>query len=226
MSEEQKMEEQVRDYDGNSIYGNYKESLRAYGLVMEAKVGEVIREAGNGFEHISQRLKSEESMRDKCRRKGVEETTENALHIVHDAIGLRIVCRFMDEVQKAAEILRHYGREGRCFQVVEEKDYITNVKPNGYRSYHMVLKVEKEQARALMADQRSGEGPLPEFPALFYVEVQLRTIAMDTWAALEHEMKYKKDIQGAELISKELKRCADELASCDVSMQTIRDLIR
>ena len=63
-------------------------------------------------------------------------------------------------------------------------------------------------------------------PGRFFVEVQLRTIAMDSWAALEHEMRYKRDVENPELIGRELKRCADELASCDVSMQTIRNLIR
>ena len=63
-------------------------------------------------------------------------------------------------------------------------------------------------------------------PGLFYAEAQIRTIAMDSWAALEHTMKYKKDLKNAELITSELKRCADEMASTDMSMQTIRDLIR
>ena len=62
-------------------------------------------------------------------------------------------------------------------------------------------------------------------PGNFYVEIQLRTIAMDSWAALEHKLKYKKNIANQELIIAELKRCADEMASCDISMQTIRDLI-
>ena len=88
--------------------------------------------------------------------------------------------------------------------VVNEKDYIKNVKPNGYRSYHMILKTD--------------EG--------LYAEVQLRTISMDTWAALEHHMKYKKEVTvNVDLIVSELRRCADELASTDVSMQAIRDLI-
>jgi len=89
-------------------------------------------------------------------------------------------------------------------KIFEEKDYIKSAKPNGYRSYHMILKTD--------------DG--------FFVEVQLRTVSMDTWASLEHHMKYKKNISGnEELISKELKRCADELASTDVSMQAIRNLI-
>ena len=63
-------------------------------------------------------------------------------------------------------------------------------------------------------------------PGRYFAEIQLRTLAMDSWASLEHEMKYKKHIQNPEMISRELKRCADELASCDLSMQTIRNLIR
>lgn len=65
-----------------------------------------------------------------------------------------------------------------------------------------------------------------ENPGQFYVEIQLRTLAMDSWASLEHELKYKKSIQNQEIITAELKRCADELNSCDLSMQTIRQLIR
>lgn len=98
--------------------------------------------------------------------------------------------------------------------VVEEKDYILNVKPNGYRSYHMILEVIT---------------PFPDCDGnengKYYIEIQLRTIAMDSWASLEHQMKYKKNITNHERITKELKRCADELASCDLNMQTIRKLI-
>ena len=88
--------------------------------------------------------------------------------------------------------------------MIEEKDYITHAKKNGYRSYHMIMR----------------------FDGMYYVEFQIRTISMDVWAALEHQIKYKKDVGGnLELISSELKRCADELASTDLSMQTIRDMI-
>ena len=99
--------------------------------------------------------------------------------------------------------------------VITEKDYIKNVKPNGYRSYHMILQLEAPY-----------EDIMGNNPGKWYAEVQLRTIAMDSWAALEHELKYKKSIANSRMIESELKRVADELASCDVSMQTIRDLIR
>lgn len=151
-------------------------------------------------EHMLARVKSEESMREKCRRKGFPETTESALNRIYDAIGVRIVCGFLSDVYA----VRDHIAASPDFCVVEERDYIMHAKPNGYRSYHMIL--------------RSQEG--------YYAEVQIRTISMDTWAALEHHLQYKKPHVGNQkLIVQELKRCADELASTDVSMQTIRDML-
>ena len=151
-------------------------------------------------EHILSRVKSEESMRDKCRRKGIPETTESALEQIHDAIGIRIVCAFVEDVFTMRDAIAAFED---C-KVIEEKDYIRHAKPNGYRSYHMIIR----------------------YRDAYYAEFQLRTISMDTWAALEHHLKYKKQVQGnTDLIVAELKRCADELASTDISMQTIRDMI-
>ncbi len=151
-------------------------------------------------DHCLSRIKSDESMREKCRLHGLPETRESALNEIHDAIGIRIVCSFLSDVYTILDYLKHLpGTE-----VIQEKDYIRHAKANGYRSYHLIIRV-------------SGK---------YYVEIQLRTISMDTWAALEHQLKYKKNVLGNEnLITSELKRCADELASTDVSMQTIRDMI-
>ncbi len=163
------------------------------------------------FEHLSARIKGEDSMREKLRRKGLEETPRNALREIRDGIGLRVVTLFIDDVYENAARLK--AMPG-C-RVIQEKDYIRNAKPNGYRSYHMILEVETEEADV--------EGLVPGH---YFAEIQLRTIAMDTWAALEHEMKYKKTISDPELIGQELRRCANELASCDVSMQALRRVIR
>ncbi len=141
----------------------------------------------------------------------VSATPVHALRDMTDAIGIRIVCLFIDDVYENAALLRSLPN---C-TVVREKDYIRAAKPNGYRSYHMVLDVETELPDV--------EGNIPGH---YFAEVQLRTIAMDTWAALEHELKYKKTIANPELVSQELHRCANELAACDVSMQTLRKLIR
>ena len=95
-------------------------------------------------------------------------------------------------------------------KVVTEKDYIKNPKPNGYRSYHVIFELSLDIAGEIKP---------------VYVEIQVRTIAMDFWSSLEHEMKYKKNIQNPELIAEELKRCASEIATTDLNMQTIRNRI-
>lgn len=199
-----------------SIYGKYKASLQS---VMEdlAKAMECYceEEQQNGgdmlYEHLRYRLKSESSMEDKLKKRGLPLTAESAFYEVRDAIGFRMVCRFVDDIYE--NVARIRAIPGVI--IVKEKDYIKNVKPNGYRSYHLILDVTAPY-----------EDPEGRNPGHFFVEIQLRTIAMDSWAALEHEMKYKQKVKNADLISRELKRCADELASCDLSMQTIRNLIR
>ena len=200
----------------SSIYGEYESCLQQVMAEvrgsLEAYDKKVFQETGEHiYEHFNMRIKEDQSMREKCRRKGLPETAYSALHEMRDSIGLRIVTAFRDDIRLIVEEIRRMER----VTVVNEKDYIRHAKPNGYRSYHMVLQVT--------TDFPDVEGNIP---GKYYVEVQIRTIAMDSWASLEHKMKYKKDIQNIALIEEELKRCADELAACDVSMQTIRNLIR
>ncbi len=195
------------------IYGPYRPDMER---VMEGLVGrlEANRQAEDGeklYEHLTCRIKSDGSMRDKLRRRGLEATAENALRGLTDSIGVRVVCLFIDDVYECVRRIRAFPQ---C-TVVTEKDYIRDAKPNGYRSYHMIV------------DALAG-GPDPEgrTPGHYFAEIQLRTIAMDTWAALEHELKYKKNISEPEMIARELHRCANDLAACDVSMQTLRRIIR
>lgn len=198
-----------------NIYSNYEKYLdmildefskRVYKLNDEykSKTGYKL------FEHFISRIKTDESMIEKCKRKDFEVSTHSALKEIKDAIGVRIVCGFVDDIYTLVGLFKDMDN----ISVVEEKDYILNVKPNGYRSYHMILEVIT---------------PYPDCDGnengIYYIEIQLRTIAMDSWASLEHQMKYKKNITNHERITKELKRCADELASCDLNMQTIRKLI-
>ena len=163
------------------------------------------------YEHLRGRVKSEASMEGKCQRKNLPLTPQSALRVNRDSVGLRVVCNFIDDIYICIDFIKQWDN----VSVYQEKDYITNAKPNGYRSYHMILDV--------MVPEQDVDGNIPGH---YFVEVQLRTIAMDTWASLEHEMKYKHQIKNPEMIGKELKRVADELASCDISMQTIRQLIR
>lgn len=153
--------------------------------------------------YCKSRIKQPESMIRKLELRGFPTSVESALSNVHDAVGVRVVCSFMDDVYKVAQWLS----TNEEFVIVETKDYIAYPKPNGYRSLHLVLCF------------RAG------FGQGFMAEIQLRTIAIDFWAALEHQMKYKKSIEHEKTIRNELKRCADEIASVDVSMQTLRDLI-
>lgn len=199
-----------------SIYGKHKEVLPA---VLKHLVSQIEnynetkkKETGEpAYEHLIYRIKSEDSMREKCQRKGLPPVPKSALYDIHDAIGIRIVCCFLNDIYDNIKFIESIPGA----KVIIGKDYIKSAKPNGYRSFHMILRMDVP-----------FEDVLGQNPGQYFAEIQLRTIAMDSWASLEHQMKYKKDIKNPEMIVRELKRCADELASCDLSMQTIRNLIR
>lgn len=160
-------------------------------------------------EHILSRIKNADSMQEKLRRKGHHTDADTALRVASDAIGIRVVTHFIGDVYTILDSIEAEKR----WNVVKIKDYISSPKPNGYRSLHVILEIPIS-------------APENQLLEALRVEVQLRTIAMDCWAALEHQMKYKQDLPNAELLVDELRRCADEMASTDLSMQTIRDLIR
>ena len=147
------------------------------------------------------RIKKPESMTRKLKERGFPQTLASALTNVCDAVGIRIVCSFAGDVFAVVEKLEAEG----SIEVIEKKDYLSRPKPNGYRSVHLCVRVKETGALA---------------------EIQVRTIAMDFWATLEHQLKYKKEVKSESLIKSELKRCADEIASVDLSMQTIREIIK
>ena len=157
-------------------------------------------------EHIKCRVKSADSLKEKLRLNGLPETARAGIENLSDLVGVRVITHFVGDIYTVLELIR----QNPCWRVVTEKDYIANMKPNGYRSLHVLLNIP------------FGVGDIPTID----VEIQLRTIAMDCWASLEHQLKYKKNIKNTALIVDELKRCADEMASTDLSMQTIRDLIQ
>ena len=158
------------------------------------------------IEHYKFRVKSAGSMKEKLKRRGLPVTSDSALTKIYDAAGIRVISTFIDDVYAIADMLKQQSD----LVVVEEKDYIRNPKPNGYRSYHLIVEVPMH---------------LMDSISKVYCEIQIRTIAMDCWASLEHQLKYKQNIVNQELIVEELKRCADEIASTDLNMQTIRDMI-
>lgn len=148
------------------------------------------------------RLKSPESTMQKLKKHQLPLDASTAQSQLFDLVGVRIVCAFAEDVYKTV----HWLRRQTAFTIIQEKDYISYPKPNGYRSYHLQIQMKDDQTQK--------------------AEIQVRTIATDFWAALEHQLKYKKDVAHAGVIRAELKRCADEIASVDLSMQTIRDIIR
>ena len=154
------------------------------------------------------RIKSAASMKEKLERQNLPVTADSAVRDVWDAAGVRMICPFVQNIDQTVELIRTIPG----VQILTEKDYIRNPKPNGYRSYHMILSLP---LRFLGAAPKQT----------VWLEVQLRTIAMDCWASIEHQLKYKQDIPNQALIVQELKRCADEIASTDLSLQTIRELI-
>lgn len=154
--------------------------------------------------YIKSRIKKPESMIKKLRKRGFAEDSHTALVKTHDVIGIRVICSFVEDVYNIAKWLQQRDD----IKIMEEKDYIAYPKPNGYRSLHLIIQFTTENLKGITA------------------EIQLRTIAIDFWAALEHQIKYKHNVPHEEIIRNELKRCADEIASVDLSMQTIRDILQ
>ena len=163
-----------------------------------------LRNQRNPIEMIKSRVKRPVSIVEKLHRRGLPISTESMVQNLDDVAGIRVICSFVDDIYTVANMLVSQDD----ITVVTIKDYIRNPKPNGYRSYHLII----------------------EIPVFFFyskknmrVEVQIRTIAMDFWASLDHQLKYKKDIgDAADRISEELRQCAEVIAATDQRMLAIR----
>ena len=153
---------------------------------------------------VYSKMQAEEFMAE-LKKKGYKEDAYTGLKELSDVIGIRIVTHFVGDIYLILENIKKHEN----WKVIKEKDYIARPKENGYRSFHVIFSVPFDG------------GDLDTVN----IELQLRTIAMDCWAALEHQMRYKKDVKNTALIANELKRCSDEMASTDLTMQTIRDVL-
>ena len=160
----------------------------------------------NPIEHIKSRIKTSESIVKKLKRYGYESTIDNMVNYVNDIAGIRIVCSFTSDIYRMAEMI---GKQNDL-TVVSVKDYIKHPKESGYKSYHMLVTVP------IFLSDRVVDTK---------VEIQIRTIAMDFWASLDHKLKYKKNVKNPELIAAELKKCADTISSVDLRMQEIRNMM-
>ena len=160
----------------------------------------------NPIEFIETRIKTTESIANKLEKKELPLTVESVRENLNDVAGVRVICAFLDDIYQVAKMLEAQDD----VWIIKTKDYIKKPKKNGYRSLHLIVEVPvffssgKERVR---------------------VEVQIRTIAMDFWASLEHSVKYKKNVKDAEDIVYELRACADVINRTDVHMQSIRDKI-
>ena len=160
----------------------------------------------NPIHHIEDRLKSPQSIMEKLRRKGVPFNVDAARANLNDIAGVRVICNYIEDIYTVADLLTAQDD----VNLVSRKDYIKEPKPNGYRSLHLVI-----ETPVYLSDKKEH----------VHVEVQIRTIAMDFWASLEHKLKYKKSVDNAEEIAAQLKACADSIEALDYQMQKIRDKI-
>lgn len=165
-----------------------------------------VRNKRNPIEMIKSRIKKPMSIVEKLNRRGYPLTLDSILSNLHDVAGIRVICSFVDDIYDVADMLVRQDD----IKVIAIKDYIKNPKENGYRSYHMIIEIP-----VFFSEQKQK----------MRVEVQIRTIAMDFWASVDHQLKYKREFEGSEDISRELKECADVIAQTDIKMLNIRKRI-
>lgn len=161
----------------------------------------------NPIEHIKTRIKSSESIVKKLRKYGKESTIENMVEYVNDIAGVRVICSFTSDIYRIAEMI---GRQSDI-NIISVKDYIENPKPSGYKSYHMIITVP-----IFLSDRMIDTK----------VEIQIRTVAMDFWATLEHKIHYKFEGEVPEHIEAELVECAQMVSSLDAKMLSLNEEVR
>lgn len=157
----------------------------------------------NPISSIKSRLKRPISMKEKLERKGIPLSVEAVENNLNDVAGIRVICSFTEDVYALAEAFLKQDD----ITLVEVKDYIAKPKPNGYRSLHLIVIVP-----IFLAKEKR----------MMKAEIQLRTIAMDFWASLEHQLKYKKDINFTEEMEAELLGCAEMASELDKRMNELR----
>jgi len=162
-----------------------------------------IRRKRNPIEYMKSRVKTPGSIMGKLQRRGLEMSIESAKENLNDIAGIRVICSFVGDIYDISKMLTRQDD----IRLIEEKDYIKNPKANGYRSLHLVVEVP-----IFFSDHEE----------LVRVEVQIRTIAMDFWASLEHKLYYKTSGESPVHITNDLKECADLIASTDMRMQDIQ----
>lgn len=191
---------------------NFQEFMMMYhGAVKEVKTKlEIlndefsVKKQRNPIEFIKTRIKKPESILEKLQARGLPFSIDSIQNNIYDIAGARVICSFIDDIYTVADMLVNQDD----IRIIECKDYIKNPKPNGYRSLHLIISIP-----VFFASEKK----------LMPLEVQIRTIAMDFWASLEHDLKYKNNNDDIDSISRELKECADVITDTDQRMLKIRE---
>ena len=161
----------------------------------------------NPIEHIKWRIKTPESIVKKLKKHGYESTINNMICYVNDIAGIRVICSFSSDIYQIAEMISNQ----RDIKVISVKDYIVNPKASGYKSYHMLVSVP-----VYLSDRIEDTK----------VEIQIRTVAMDFWASLEHKIHYKFEGNAPEHIREELVECAQMISELDARMLALNEEIQ
>ncbi len=161
----------------------------------------------NPIEHIKSRVKTPESIVKKLKRQGREVNLENMVEYVNDIAGIRVICSFTSDIYTIAEII---GKQ-KDVKVISIKDYLVNPKPSGYQSYHMIV------STPVYLSDRTVDAK---------VEIQIRTVAQDFWASLEHKMNYKFEGNAPAHMKKELVECAEIVAKLDETMLQLNEEVQ
>ena len=202
MTEETESFDQIDQWKSTMFL--YNSALKSINTKIEILNNEFVQLYNHSpIEHITSRLKTPESIVKKLKNDGWDVTIENMVEHLNDIAGIRIICSFMSDIYQIADMIAKQSD----ITVIHVKDYIQHPKANGYKSYHMVVTIPVY----LIDGVRNVK-----------VEIQIRTIAMDFWASLDHQMKYKKDLEDSTEISEELKECAEIIAQTDLKMLSIR----
>lgn len=185
----------------------YNSALKEVGTKLEILNDEFVHiHKYNPIEYIKSRIKTPESIVKKLKKAGLESTIENMITYVKDIAGIRIVCSFTSDIYRLAEMI---GKQNDL-TVVSVKDYIKHPKDSGYKSFHMIVTVP-----IFLSDRIVNTK----------VEIQIRTIAMDFWASLEHKIYYKFEGNAPEYISEDLKACAEIVSNLDAKMLSLNEAI-
>ena len=185
----------------------YNSALKEVGTKLEILNDEFVHIHNyNPIEYIKSRIKTPESIVKKLKKGGYESTIENMVTYVKDIAGIRIVCSFTSDIYKLAEMI---GRQNDL-TVISVKDYMKHPKESGYKSYHMIVSVPIFLSNRVVDTK---------------VEIQIRTIAMDFWASLEHKIYYKFEGNAPEYISRDLRECAEIVSNPDAKMLSLNQAI-